>query len=262
MKIHTVQLHLGDLIEGTQDMDNGEYGAYVRIFLSLYNQPDQTSDLDPTRLARIAACSPKEWRRVRDKVLSKFEKNDQKITHIRVKNDVEKYHKKSVKNKSNALKRYETDLPNAMPNDSQTPATQDPRPKTQDKIKKKGSDEPRVIAKVALPDWLPENAWNDLVKYRGKSFTQKARNLALTQLEEWNQQGHDLTKIINTTIMNGWKGLFEPKNGGKNGKELTGHAALASIGRNARSAIDQQGQQVTITAISNPERTGLLAELD
>lgn len=132
MKIHTVQLHLGDLLGGTQDMDNGEYGAYVALFLACYTASGNFLKRDDARLARMAKCRPSEWRRVKDVVLEKFILFDDKITHARVIEEIEKYAKKSEVNKANALKRYETDLPVAGQSHSERNAIRNPIPKNQD----------------------------------------------------------------------------------------------------------------------------------
>ncbi len=74
-----------------------------------------------------------------------------------------------------------------------------------------------------FPDCIPKKEWNDFKEHRGKKFTEKAQELALKQLEGWHKEGHDIKTIIEKSIMNGWSGLFAPKesnnqNGEKNGK--------------------------------------------
>ena len=33
----------------------------------------------------------------------------------------------------------------------------------------------------------------------------------IKQLTKWNGEGHDVNQILNTSMMNGWKGVFKPK---------------------------------------------------
>jgi uncharacterized protein YdaU (DUF1376 family) len=132
MKIHTVQLHLGDLMGGTQHMSAPEFGAYVSLFLACYSAKDNFLPNRPDRLARMARCTPKEWYRVSETVMEKFVLIDDKIYHKRVLDDVEKYEKKSKVNKSNIMKRYNTDLRTVYQSNYERTTTQDPRLKTQD----------------------------------------------------------------------------------------------------------------------------------
>jgi hypothetical protein len=62
-----------------------------------------------------------------------------------------------------------------------------------------------------LPDWLPEPAWSEWVKFRGKKFTAKARELSLRTLERLHDEGHDPTAVIEQSIERGWTGLFPLK---------------------------------------------------
>jgi hypothetical protein len=64
---------------------------------------------------------------------------------------------------------------------------------------------------LTLPDWLPVEPWNDYVKHRGSKFTHRAKELTLAQLGKMVESGHDPTEILQTSIANGWKGIFEPK---------------------------------------------------
>lgn len=241
MKIHTVQLHLGDLLEGTQDMDNGEYGAYVALFLAFYNLPDQEFEKDDRRMARMAKCDSREWRRVKNKVLSKFVDLGTKVTHNRVKKDVELYSQKSEINKLNALKRHNSTHANAhaksMRNASETDATQDPRPKTQDKKD--------IKPLTPLPDWVPSDAWESFVKHRGKSFTSTAQKLTIQKLDDLRQQGNDPTQVLNQSVMNDWKGIFAIKGNQNHAqptdiKNLRGHLALEALGKQAHDAVARE----------------------
>lgn len=69
-----------------------------------------------------------------------------------------------------------------------------------------------------LPDGLKTEVWQAYLDHRGKKFTENAQRLALGKLERWLADGHDPNEIIETSIMNGWKGLFEPDSEQRKGK--------------------------------------------
>lgn len=73
-----------------------------------------------------------------------------------------------------------------------------------------------------LPDWLPLETWNDFLEMR-KSIkhpaTPKAQELIISDLIKFKTEGYDPVSILNKSIKNSWRDVFEPKDGGKaNGK--------------------------------------------
>lgn len=78
------------------------------------------------------------------------------------------------------------------------------------------NQEPLKPLSLTLPDWVPVEPWNDYVKHRGSKFTHRAKELAIGQLQKMVESGHDPTVILQTSVANGWKGLFEPKTNGVN----------------------------------------------
>lgn len=134
MNIHTVQLNMGDLLGGTAGMDAAEYGAYLSLFLASYQTKNHRLPDSDDRLARIARCTPKVWKRIRPQVMSKFihkqEGGESFFVHERVQKEAEKYQMKSTKNKDNALKRWDSTMRPASNSQCDRIATQDPRPKT------------------------------------------------------------------------------------------------------------------------------------
>lgn len=81
-----------------------------------------------------------------------------------------------------------------------------------------------------LPDWLPKEAWSGFLEMRRRiraPMTPRAMTLAIRQLEELRQRGHDPTAILDQSTQNSWKGLFEPKGNG-NGKRSANDKFLAA----------------------------------
>jgi hypothetical protein len=74
--------------------------------------------------------------------------------------------------------------------------------------------------KAALPEWVPEAAWNGFVEMRKKlrnPLTDRAKELAIAKLYKLKVEGHDPEKVLDQSTMNGWKGLFELKGETRNG---------------------------------------------
>lgn len=63
-----------------------------------------------------------------------------------------------------------------------------------------------------LPDWLDINAWEKWVAYRTEIKKKLTRLMVKEQIEFLSHHIDSHVAIINTSIMNGWQGLFEIKN--------------------------------------------------
>lgn len=102
---------------------------------------------------------------------------------------------------------------------------------------------------VALPDWLPAEAWEKFVKFRkagnGKrTFTQHAEELLLADLAALHGEGSDPVKVIEQSIKRGWAGLFKissprSESQGASSRDASRAAAAASIGLGARAHDDE-----------------------
>lgn len=69
---------------------------------------------------------------------------------------------------------------------------------------------------VELPDWLPADTWSQFIESRKKlkkPMTDHAQNLAIKALGKLRNQGNDPVAVIEQSVINGWSGLFEVKNG-------------------------------------------------
>lgn len=79
----------------------------------------------------------------------------------------------------------------------------------------KGGDPPTLLP--TLPPWLPRDAWAGFVEHRRKMpkvpFTPRAVDLIIRELAGFRAAGHDIEAILNTAVMNGWRGVFAPKPG-------------------------------------------------
>ena len=68
---------------------------------------------------------------------------------------------------------------------------------------------------IPIPEWLNNTAWREWVQYRGQSKKPIKTAITVTKafslLKECFDEGHDPVEVINTSIANGYQGLFKPK---------------------------------------------------
>lgn len=72
-------------------------------------------------------------------------------------------------------------------------------------------DKKEVIASIDLPDWLDKKTWADWEKYRKEKKQKLTPTSIKRQLAFLEARKTDHIAIINTSITNGWTGLFELK---------------------------------------------------
>lgn len=75
-----------------------------------------------------------------------------------------------------------------------------------------GRAKPRSEIAMALPSWLPPDAWEDWSAYRARisrdRWTPRAAELSIKTLGRLRADGHDPREVIEQSIGNGWTGLF------------------------------------------------------
>ena len=72
---------------------------------------------------------------------------------------------------------------------------------------------PPTVAFV-IPDWLDDETWEAYVEMRKKErhpLTDYAKNLIVRKLARFKMKGYNPQEILNTSIENGWRGVFEPR---------------------------------------------------
>jgi hypothetical protein len=100
---------------------------------------------------------------------------------------------------------------------------------------------------IDLPDCVTPEAWAKWIAYRRARKLTTAEPTVTAQaakLAEWHEAGHDPTEIIDTSITNGWQGLFEPKDsrGNERYDDKLQRTADALTGRNRRPASGEAGR--------------------
>ena len=64
------------------------------------------------------------------------------------------------------------------------------------------------------PIWLPEKEFEDFKKMRKKiksPMTERAEELLIMRLERLKTEGHDPKELLETAILNSWKGVWPAK---------------------------------------------------
>lgn len=67
---------------------------------------------------------------------------------------------------------------------------------------------------VALPDWLPHEAWDAWLEVRKKSRapnTTRALRLAIAELARLKAAGQDVRAVLEQSTLRGWRGVFPVK---------------------------------------------------
>jgi hypothetical protein len=90
---------------------------------------------------------------------------------------------------------------------------------------------------VTLPNWLAEEDWEAFTEHRKRlkaPMSEVAQVRAIAELSRLRGIGHDPTAVLNQSIVNGWKGLFELKRHEAHG--FNRQAALEA--RNAQACLE------------------------
>jgi hypothetical protein len=92
-----------------------------------------------------------------------------------------------------------------------------------------GADAPWV-----LPEWVPAPHWRAFCEMRQRiraPLTQRAKELAVRDLDEIRQKGDDPGAVLDQSIKNSWRGLFPLKGGSRGPNGPTAPAADAGEGK-------------------------------
>jgi hypothetical protein len=69
----------------------------------------------------------------------------------------------------------------------------------------------KSVTEPSLPDWVPSESWQAFVEMRGKiraPLTNRAKNLAIAELEKLKNDGHKPQSVLEQSVMRSWRGLF------------------------------------------------------
>jgi hypothetical protein len=79
---------------------------------------------------------------------------------------------------------------------------------------REGERETEKKASIEIPDWIPQNDWNDFLAMRKairKPMTVRAVNMMFTKLGQMKSKGFNVSEILQRSILNNWSDVYEPK---------------------------------------------------
>lgn len=114
----------------------------------------------------------------------------------------------------------------------------------------------KIREDISIPDGIDKGAWTDYETYRAglpkkNRLTEKARKIAWGMLAKHSMP--DQKQIIETSIMNGWTGLFPPK-GGPNGQ--THHEAKPNAFDRSKQRLREWERQQSAPIVVDGEVVG------
>ena len=108
-------------------------------------------------------------------------------------------------------------------------------------ISKSKAEKPAASGFV-LPDWVDSEAWQGFEEMRKKErhpLTERARKLAITDLEKLRASGSDPTEVLNQSTLKAWRGLFAVNRNGQYRPSSKPDDTLQQIrARNAKAAAE------------------------
>jgi len=135
---------------------------------------------------------------------------------------------------------------------------------TATKTKKKKTPQ-AAAAQFSLPSYIDPEAWSGYEQMRVKArkpLTDRARQLAVAELQKLEAQGYKAADVLNQSTMNSWMGLFAIRQAGGNGgtnqtkpqqnaaveRQRITHDAIAAAGRR-RYGIGTAGDDGSDTSV-------------
>lgn len=222
--------YIGDYDTATKDFSLLQHGVYRRLldgYFSLGGLPS-----DEFKLFRITgALMPEEQVAVRYVVDLQFEVDGDRLVNERCDKELERIARESSVQSDKARKRWGTKAetapvdppaPPAAPPPAPAPAhaqrmpvkSQDSSSKQEQKQKPRGKDtELPDPATFVFPAWVPRVEFDKYVAQRKKAPSYHALELLVKKLGDLDGRGHPAKLVLEQSIMQGWLGIFELKNG-------------------------------------------------
>lgn len=215
--------HIGDYLKDTSHLSLLEHGVYTRLLDVYYNREKPFADAAeackligartaPERvtvsrvLAEYFAAAADGWRQKRcDEEVEKYQ---EKVAINRAVGGQGGRPKKTVTVPENNHDGSGAETMTVQNGNPPNPNTQEPIANSQEKTKAK------AVA-VAPPDWLDAAAWASFLEFRKEkkaAMSPTAQKLCIAELDRLRAAGCEPVAVINQSIVNGWKGVFELKN--------------------------------------------------
>lgn len=224
-------------------MTSTEIGAYMLLIMAHYKNGVKGIPSDDKTIRRITRTDRKQWSRIKDTILEKFETKGEWLIHDRIVKEIQKMvpkrdttgdaleSKSGTSSKSKPLKNKQTD----------TDITTNHKPLT-------NKEEKNTKKELVIPEFIDGEVWQDFVKHRGGSkFTRLMATRIINRLTEWQADGYNPNEILNNSIMNGYKGIFLPRGQTNGNNRPTNAERLKTAGDEAVAEIlaEKRGRRGT-----------------
>ena len=206
--MHYYLFNIGDYQSHTSHLSEIEDLTYRRLldWYYLHECPIPLDEAEVSRQIRMRTHSESIAIILREY----FEYTENGWIHHRANKEIAKADDKSVKAKASANARWSRKDANALPPQSDSNATHNTLPNTQD-TKHKSS-----VTKVTfvVPDWIPKETWDEFIQMRkriGKPPTEYAKKLLADKLFKFKSKGQDVRQVLEKSITSSWQDVFEIK---------------------------------------------------
>lgn len=218
--------HIGDYAAATAHLSWDEDIAYTRL-IRVYYQHEKPIPEDIGQACRLVRASTPAQKRAVESVLREFfvlqsSGWHQKRCDAELANAAEKSEKNRVIGRKGGRPPKETQTvsennPDGFCEETQTvkketqATSHKPIASNQEEISNEISSAPPATRKIEVPPWLPAEAWQGYVQMRvriKRPLTDRAKALAIAELDKLRQQGHDPSAVLDQSTLNSWQGLF------------------------------------------------------
>lgn len=207
-------------VQGLSDLG---YRAVHNVLMELWKQSDCALATDDATLGR-ASRTFKRWPKCKSEVLRYFEDRtpDGKLTHrillreFRKAQEIYSERRQRAAHAAQSRRKHQAiniDSNNYFNSESSSDQCDDTLTNTKTGTGTEVTKE-NAQPRFAIPPWIERKTWDGYEEMRRrmrKPMTDHARELAVERLAAMAEKGHNPTDIINSTILNGWTGFFEPK---------------------------------------------------
>tara|TARA_B100000686_G_C16711091_1_gene929167 strand:- start:424 stop:1218 length:795 start_codon:yes stop_codon:yes gene_type:complete len=240
-EIFHVDFYAKDWLLDTQMLTLEERGVFITIVSSIYHRGEAILD-DNKWLSNLCNCSVRKLKSIKNDLLAKgfISVKDGKIHQKRAEKEIENAQKRRKTAQENGAKKHGKDgKTGRKPDENELKITRKSVESSLKTSRKLAENEAllnkirgltsashqtpvtnikdidkSISKKFVLPECIEPDVWGEWKKHRReikKTLTKSTAEKQIKQLQKWYRSGHDPTEIINTSIMNGWTGLFEPK---------------------------------------------------
>lgn len=203
---------------------------------------------DQETLRTLADCTVEEWKSIGPVVMAQFVTTGRCYITNRKLRFVWEERMSFKENRSEAGKKgaktrwhsHSSAIAQPMANDSSASASSSASTSTTAKSKEnpKTNATPAASPQLDLPIWVPEPTWKAYAEMRSKMrcpLTPHATILIFKKLKAWMEAGQNPQDVLEQSIVNGWRGVFELKGENGNGNQRGPISADEAIRRTIKN---------------------------